>query len=290
MQKRDRDLLKFEEYGQTQFESINSFFAASPALGLSSIYAKGRFIDVLHIDRGASTTLIGFHAAVPDSFTYPFFSGVGMTDDMDVNFLGFSDPFIGGDQGFSTGWFIGSEELPLQELVPSIIRHYISDAGQRRLIFFGSSAGGFAALYFSSVFPGSLAIAVNPRIDLEIEPTSFHEYAETIFRGRSPAELKSFVTTRLSEQYAGGAPNTVAYMQNSQDRRYFERHMQPFLHSIGSSNNIHFLVDAWGIGHVPPPSATLRKIVRTLIAAAPNWASAMPKLGFGRPAELAKES
>jgi len=53
-----------------------------------------------------------------------------------------------------------------QQVLAEAITAIIGDADHTRLVFTGGWAGGFAAMYFSSLFSNSVAVAVNPQVDL----------------------------------------------------------------------------------------------------------------------------
>jgi len=91
---------------------------------------------------------------------------------LDGNVLIIDDPMlkIFRTQKLCTGWYYGLENSYLEN-IGKIIDKVASmlSINYKDLVFYGSSAGGYAALYLTSKFEKSKCIAINPQINLKIQ-------------------------------------------------------------------------------------------------------------------------
>lgn len=230
----------------------------------------------MYMDRGANVTLVTFHAALsPNTGEYPIFSGSRFSEELEVNHLAFADPACGSAESLLTFWHMSTKRVDSQSIIPKIIEHSTSGDTSQNLIFFGSSAGGFAALNYSASFPGSLAFVMNPRIDLEGLPHRFDSYAAVAYPGWKPKAVSRKISTNMADHYSQQRKNTVVYLQNSQDPVYFDHHFSPFMKATSGNINIHAKVRDWGEGHVLPPKTEYIEPLRKLCEVAPNWNAAL---------------
>ena len=188
-----RDLSRFDNV--CWYRNLGDFFASSPDAEFITIKYGDSELDLLQIDRGADTTIVCFHAALAHGkvSSYPLFSALNVTSGFNVNVICISDPVL--SMGLSLGWFAGTRSQPLQRDLPNAIRHLLSSYEKKqRVIFFGASGGGFASLFYSHGFPGSIALAMNPQTDIaEYNPDVVAEYVETAW-GQSSLESLPIVT------------------------------------------------------------------------------------------------
>ncbi|MFJ5954543.1 hypothetical protein ACIQC5_01140 [Paenarthrobacter sp. NPDC092416] len=182
---------------------------------------------------------------------------MGVSSDAQVNRIFISDPSLVLTDRLNLGWFVGNSRMNFQEHLRDINGHITESWGQQRLVFFGASGDGFASLYFSAHFPGSLAIVSNPQTNVaKYELPAVERFAEVCYgvRGDDPlSQLPEDVTTDLLELYRELRGNVVAYMQNSTDFAHVEDHMNPLLAAAHPDNEIHLLLGERGDGHVAPP-------------------------------------
>lgn len=226
------------------------------------------FMDLLVEYRGAESTIVLFHAALdPSKTTLPVFIGRQIIDGIDANLVYVSDPSL--DLGASIGWFTGDESRPFQENLTDCLKrvftsfHPDTPSTQlgRRAIFFGASAGGFAALYFSHRFPGSLAVVSNPQTHIgRYVESQVNTYREKCWNGR---ELCDTTTTfDLVTEYGNGFENYVAYLQNKGDELHYTQHFLPWSQAVsGFPQQWKLLLGDWGEGHAPAPQFLLTGIL-----------------------------
>ncbi|WP_431711850.1 hypothetical protein [Glutamicibacter uratoxydans] len=226
-----------------------------------------RWFDFFYEDRGSKVTFVVFPAAVPSSFeTYPFFTSRSMAEKLGANYLCFADPSVGGNEGLSTFWYLNTRRVRTQTLVPAIVRHALQTGSGEKLLFFGSSAGGFGALMYSSMFPSSSCLVMNPRIDLLVPPVWFDEYASFVYPGWDTVKLRNKLPTNVAKFYALPPGNRVVYLQNRQDKNYFENHYPQFSSVVKGRSDAEFVLGDWGVGHVVPPRDEYMPRLRRMVA------------------------
>ena len=254
MYPKKRDITKFSTKGRSEYNSLEAMTATPLADGISSLRINSRWFDVLYEDRGSAVTIVAFHAATSrDKVSFPVFSGYEITKGINANYLGISDPLSGNEEALPVAWHLGSQLVDSAAIIPAIINHAIHSRSGDRLVFFGSSAGGFAALSYSSHFPGSTAFVLNPRIDLLSPPLSFGMYAKVAHPGVPHSIVEKKYNLNMADTYSARQKNFVFYIQNKNDPIYFNYHFKQFQKKINSRNNVLFRLGSWGQGHVVPP-------------------------------------
>jgi len=259
-----RDITRFDALHS--YPNLEAFYRDTPKEELTTIKYGAGDLDILFLDREASTTVVCFHAALSPSGTnsYPLFSALRMTTDLEANIICVSDPIL--ERGLSLGWYAGAEGQPLQRDLPNVIRHFLSRYEvNQHVVFFGSSGGGFASLYYSHGFPGSSVLAMNPQTNIaEYTPKTVSDYVQGAW-GKSEIE-QTPITYNLTDVYRDGFPNTVYFMQNLYDAHHRDRHVAWWMRGIPAhSPNMNLLMDDWGFGHVPPPSDLAEAALKAVV-------------------------
>lgn len=251
--------------------SLEEFLASTVPAAVHTIALGQGFLDLRVTDRKAATTIVVFHAAAnPQHVSLPLFVGQHMTDELEANVVFISDPAL--DRGTPIGWFTGDKSRPLQEDLVRAIRHVQESLeAARHLVFFGPSAGGFASLYYSHRFPGSLAIVANPQTNIEkYSPEHVLHYRQDCWSGLSLADTG--ITYDLVPTYAESFPNWVAYLQNEDDLLHVEEHLAPWRKAVAANaDRFRVLMGDWGEGHAPAPLYLLIGILSYAIAVDGDW-------------------
>jgi hypothetical protein len=260
------------------FPSLDVFLAAEEVpSGILTIEGP-QPIDVLYSPTGGETTVVAFHAALSGTgLKLPMFAGGKVTQDWNTNRIFISDPGLYADDEVRIAWFAGTDELPLQSVLPRILEKLIDAAGGARTLFWGPSAGGFAALYYSRFFPGSLAVPINPQTILaRFGYENQRRYTRAAFGAETPEQHDEVFSARicsdLRDHYAGDVPNYILYIQNSNDT-HLDWHMTPFLDSLGDTHRVKKVLGSdWGVGHFAPPVEEIRRLVGSMTAPTNDWA------------------
>ncbi|PRB72736.1 hypothetical protein [Arthrobacter sp. MYb213] len=276
-----RNLARFS-FKQNDYSSLQSFFSQEALPGISTIKYGTGYLDVYFEDRGSKNTIVIFHAAQSKTWkSYPVFSGMSMMEGLDANIIAVSDPSLA--LGLELAWFAGNQHQRLQIQLPGVIRHILSSVRTaEKLIFFGASGGGFAALYYSYLFPESLALVANPQTKIgNYTKFAVDNYTEMAWDSLDLDNVN--ITSDLTKLYRDGFPNKIAYLQNIRDGHHRDRHLAPWVRGLDTSpNNLFLLLDDWGPGHIAPPVDLFRRILRAVFAAKNprSWNSALYELNF----------
>ncbi|WP_153011614.1 hypothetical protein [Serinicoccus chungangensis] len=161
-------------------------------------------------------------------------------------------------------------------MIVRTIRKCISAVQPERVVLFGASGGGFAALYFSNLVPDSFAVVMNPQTDIAAYvPGPVKVWRDTCWAGKELASLPSTVTTNLVRLYsARPMQNYVAYLQNRTDS-HVDAHMHPWLNAA-DFDRVKVIMGDWGQGHIAAPKDVLQRVVRT----ASEWSPGSSLPGF----------
>ncbi|MBD8045436.1 hypothetical protein H9638_16645 [Arthrobacter sp. Sa2BUA2] len=282
-------LLDETKYPTTKYRNISDFCSAdSLPNGYLTFDHQGLPIDLLNRASGAETTIVVFHAALtPKVETLPYFAGQTVTKDAPANRLWIQDPSLYLDDRLLLSWFAGNKRQPeLQSTLVSVLQKVVEAHGSKRVIFFGASGGGFAALYYSRFFPGSLAIAINPQTNLAAYNwKAIEEYGHFAFGidGNESLDhlLNNRIVSNLRDHYVG-ATNSIAYMQNVNDETHVGPHYQPFIESLPETCHAQVLFGDWGPGHTAPEKEEINNVIVTAVRSRGDWCK-LSAVGFRRP-------
>lgn len=272
MYKRERDTTKIADLGINEYDNFEEFMSAPIADGLNTIRFGSRMFDFFYEDRGAPVTFITFTAAVGvKQANYPIFSSRPVAGRLNANYLAFADPASGGDDGLTTFWHLGTHEVPSAEVVPEVVRKVLRERSGEHLLFFGSSAGGFAALNYSAQFHGSAALVMNPRVNILNAPKHAPRYVPVAFPGVPLQDAVLSLPYNQAAIYDVSQGNFVVYLQNMQDEVYKRNHYAHFVKATNGREDILFVTDDWGQGHVVPPVMVYEGLLSDLVRVAPAW-------------------
>lgn len=276
--------------GHRSFKSLRNFLEEPLHDGVSSIMGNNRWLDVQYEDRGSDVTFVAFHAAVSETINeYPVFAGIHLAAALNVNYLGIADPACGSAESLKTFWYLSTRRVDSQTIIPAIVSHALKTRSGKHLLFFGASAGGYAALNYSAKFKGSAVVVMNPRIELRSKPDHFPTYVESTYPNWPVERVEGIVPTSMAKLYSKPQGNTVVYLQNSQDLTFFENHYKRFMEATVGRRDVFVMSKPWGKGHVVPTRSVYQNYLLNMVANAPNWSAAL-RDGFSRPPGLAAES
>lgn len=228
-------------------------------------YSRG---EVLAVDVGGSVPLpvkvspspgskfmvVSFHGAVNrEKRPYPHFlnfrDGVGGT----AHQVSLADATLGLDEKLAIGWYAGAPGLLLQQLLPPFFDKLKNALGVERVVFMGSSGGGFAALFYSWHCQGSVAVVQVPQTNVWKYhlPGALRRYQNTCWPDGIPLDAGSPVLD-LSSLYSETSRNSVVYIQSALDFHHLHDQMIPFLASMPVESRESVVVKSsyWGrTGH-----------------------------------------
>lgn len=253
----------------TNFPSVEAFLESEiDPRGVLTIHDGFVPIDILVSPAQSDTTICFFHGAIEKHFTLPVLSGLGISGGVSANRVFVSDPSLILDEELLLAWYAGNfYQEELQNTLTIILRRIVEELGSQRIVFFGGSGGGFAALYFASQFAGSTALVFNPQTNIgKYEKRAIDAYVEKGFlmepSGTAPlSRLPGTIVTDLCALYTSARPVTVGYLQNLNDVNHVNRHLLPFLRAVNPATDVSLLAERWNDGHTPPPKKLLSNIL-----------------------------
>lgn len=242
--------------------------------GAFTILIDGHPVDFEYDDRGYDTTVVLLHPAISSKVVkLPVFIGRGITQNSKVNRLFIADPTLNLYPNLQTGWFAGSQQQPnLQEELVRVFQKFTAD---KRTIYFGLSAGGFAALFFSSAHPGSLALPVNPQVHLaDHSSPRVRQWTNSAWGLNNNSDIGEKempnVTTDLREIYTHPLGTRVVYIQNTGDLDHVENHWKHFKATARPQALAGVALVHAGEGHIAPSEKYLTAAI-DLIVDSDTW-------------------
>ncbi|WP_257162150.1 hypothetical protein [Corynebacterium cystitidis] len=239
-------------------------------------------------NRGSTATLVVFHASLSKrAQTVPALQGQDLARSTGVNLVAVADPTVAlGD--IDLAWFLGNRRIgKLPPLLGPIIKHVTQCIGGERIIVFGPSGGGYAAINFGRYFRDQIVLAVNPRLNMSAKPladiTTYLNVGHRV-KGRTPRKRikQEYVTEKASAFYPDGLPFDLCIFQNTGDSVFYENQYKPFVSEMDGENRLFTRLQNTGPGHQPIPPALLREII-SAIASTENQQEAIFRAGFSRP-------
>lgn len=252
------------------YGSLDEFAAGNVPSGIHAMSYGAGSLEVRLVRRSSNALVVAFHAAVDlTAATLPVFTGQKVTQDLDASVLFVSDPSL--ELGLSIGWFAGDRERPLQRDLVRVIEHVVAELGAAVVVCQGSSAGGFAALYYSLQLPGSLAVAMNPQTSImKYYQPRVRDYVDTCWPGGADD-----VTTDLVAAYSAAMPNKVLYLQNRDDAFHIRNHYRPWADALSDRYGVDWcaMPGDWGDGHAAPPSFVQSAVLEYALSFGGDWAA-----------------
>lgn len=277
-----RDYSRYAHVSENElhkYSSIDHFCESRLKSGIVSISFGFAPIDLLLQKRGTENLIIVFHAAVNvEKATAPMFVGTTITENLSSSILYVSEPCL--DWGLPIGWYAGDRFRDVQNGLVEIFESIITKLGARNVIFYGLSAGGFASLYYSHQFEGSLSICANPQTNiLRYFPRQVTRYIEQCWGKQANVTA----TTDLVAEYEESFDNFVLYIQNVRDEHHVTNHFEPWVRKNEQSESKRWarLVGDWGHGHQAPPPPLQSAVLEFALSFEGDWPALVSSGEFG---------
>lgn len=204
----------------------------SEPIGKIRVYFRARIVAQ------PKKLLFTFHGSVVrEGRTAPPFNSFFPELD-DTHQVAISDPSLIECENVRVAWFAGNARFDTQFHLRGALRAIATALNMEQTIYFGNSAGGFAALYYSFFAPNSIALVFNPQTRIN----AYHATAVTQYRTAcwpdltANSQLPSATCADVTSLYAQGFRNTVIYCQSMGDLHHTSRHMLPFVGAIAAQN------------------------------------------------------
>lgn len=257
----------FDRWGeQKTYQNFNAFkndFV--PENGVISVDLGPMFLDAM-LKRGSGDTLFVFlNAALSGGpeVELPVFSWVNISGHCAGSRLFISDPTMALSPEIKLAWYLGTRECPVQTLLGDFIEDIFTKLGAKRIVFVGSSGGGFPALLYARHFKNAAAFVNAPATTVlkHHNPRVIGLYESVAMGGGRVADFPGQLDLCVDE--ASWEATKVVITQNADDRTYIRAHCTPYLKSRGLGwngkdiveNDLLVFAGEWGTGHVMPPTS-----------------------------------
>ncbi|MES5326110.1 hypothetical protein [Alcaligenes phenolicus] len=172
-----------------------------------------------------------------------------------------SDPATYGEAGLALGWYVGKKnKCYLQKSLIEVMGSVQKKFPAAKMISFGSSAGGFAALSALHMGFFNKAIVVNPQTDIrKYQPKSsvikfLNNYGGDNYTFDKIDEPRVSLLAMGFESMLSDAE--IVYVQNRFDGLHYENHMKPYFEYL-EANVVNLklkkiIFDDRALGHNPP--------------------------------------
>lgn len=255
------------------YPSLSAFYEDQLREGIQVLPFGDSVLEILVEDRKSDTTLVLFHAAVdPNQTTLPIFIGHQLTAELEANLVFVSEPSL--QFGASIGWYTGDPDTNLQMELVKVLSHVQKGLNtSNHLLFYGSSAGGFASLYYSHCFPNSLAIVANPQTNIaKYHSAHVQKFLKRVWKTTEITNVTA--QTEVCSLYEESFPNYVGYLQNADDDLHISEHCRPWAEATRQfSERRKFMIENWGEGHAPPNFFLLKGILEYAVSLHGNWST-----------------
>lgn len=237
--------------------------------GVLTVMNGGLPIDVRHEPAGHDVTTVFFHAALSKTaYRFPIFTGAGISEGLPTNRIYISDPTLYLDDELTLAWYAGNRKQPrLQWVIRAILKGLIPEG--QRVVTFGPSGGGFAAMYYATKFEHATAVPTNPQTSLarylRYEVEKYLRLAWGVEGQGALAQIDP--VTELARVYRSGKTR-VFYVQNRNDASHIAQHYEPFMAGLPAGHDVHPVLVDGKPGHRPPDKAITRAVLAAAIAGA----------------------
>lgn len=290
---------KITKYSNPVFQNPGTFILEAPRVPMPEervllLHGPHWKFPALYYNSGHKQLFVMLTAAIDRArFTLPAFNRWTWAEKFPGHVLCVADPTLELDGSMRLGWYLGTEKHDAADELSALIHSFAKALGIQndKIVFWGSSAGGFAALSLASRLEGSTAVAINSQTDALAY--SMKKVVELVkdkcFGGQAEASIRSEFGSRVDMRDAWSRvdQSRVILVQNKYDTHHYDCHFKPFWTSLGgnleggrSADGRHY---AWlyedARGHVPESEQMVPEILR-LIADTDGTASpVMPVTG-----------
>ena len=236
--------------------------------------------------------LVCFNAAVASRAhtKAPYFSGLRIARRLRLPLVAISDPALAMDPELGLAWYAGhATERALGRRIAGLLDR-IGRRNGSRLLLFGGSGGGFAALsVLGEMRAEAAAVVWNPQTSISrYYGSAVRAYLRAAFGDDGPASPDAGSPARQLAAHLQQAgivhdlartrarqAHPVLYLQNRSDQHHVSQHAQPYakLHGYrrvsrsvysAEGGRLCFWLGNWGRGHVPPPPEMVLAVLGAL--------------------------
>ncbi|WP_242085932.1 hypothetical protein [Microbacterium lacticum] len=129
--------------------------------------ASAGVLDAALLTADSDTLVVTFHGSLDRSkYRIPRFERARTTEVHGTSCLYWADPSLWLDDSLALAWYTGAGSINLLSMLAERSADVARLVGANRIIFTGSSGGGFAALQTSALIDASTALVFNPQTEI----------------------------------------------------------------------------------------------------------------------------
>ncbi|MCP5149641.1 MAG: hypothetical protein H6982_02740 [Chromatiales bacterium] len=268
----------------SSFHSLDDVVLRRGVVSDLSVVISGMTCDCRLNDRVPGDVLYAvFNGAVDrQKYTIPVFARWNWHALLEAPILALCDPVLHLDPNLRLGWFIGTEEVDVTRAMAALVTAVAEqlDIAPGRVICYGSSSGGFAAISVASQMPQGRFVAYNPQVELL---RYYKGHLADVSKLFCPSRTVQENAQRFPERWSAIAALRAALgrgydvrgviAQNTVDEFHLERHYTPFCEAFelpveGGSNpgsTLHSTLYEDPRGHGPEPPEVAKRVVEDYV-------------------------
>ncbi|WP_396278353.1 D-glucuronyl C5-epimerase family protein [Glutamicibacter creatinolyticus] len=237
-------------------------------------------IDALYVRGSGETLIVALHGAlVRDKVDLPRYEWLGALSSRNEHQIFIADTALNESSLLTLGWYIGNEDDDLTQKIAKFINRIKNLLGINKVIFLGSSGGGYASLAIATYVENSNVVCFTPQTNVwEFTDGHSKNLLSESFPGSAGIDelmLKDSTRFSLIERYSKKPRlNKFVYIQNLGDKEHLKKHYKPFAESLGVRLNSgrtfdqsgRFISFNHGDGHVAPPKERLDEFLEIAIS------------------------
>ena len=201
-----------------------------------------------------------------------------------------ADPTLDLHDDMKLGWYIGTGEHDVSEELSGFIRRFAESLGisEDKIVIWGSSGGGFAALAMTSHIEKATAVAINAQTDIfayEVGRT-IEAVRRSCFGNQTAKQIQEQFGPRvnMAQAWRSNRSSRAILIQNKLDTHHYACHFKPFWEALGGTTEGGATADGrhytWlysdSRGHVPESEQMVPEILNLIDQGVFTVSTAMP--------------
>lgn len=237
-------------------------------------------IDSLYVKGSGDTLIVALHGAlVREKVELPRFEWVNSLKSRTEHQLFIADTSLNESKILTLGWYVGTAHDDYTRKIADFVIKVKKLLKLKKVIFLGSSGGGFASMSIATYIEDSNVVCFTPQTNVWkfTEGHSKNLLNESFADFDNINELHNQFPKRFSliERYKKARRlNKFIYIQNLGDTDHYEKHFKPFAKSLGVKTDNgrtfdqsgRFISFHHGAGHVAPPKEKVHEFLDLAIA------------------------
>lgn len=245
-------------------------------------------LDSLFVNKRSDVLVVSMHGAIQRAtINLPRFERLRSFLRTEYSSIYFGDPALYLGEKFSLSWFTGWHETNVPHLIGDWVQKAAYASGASKVVFVGSSGGGFASAQVSSYVPESAAVVFNPQTVISAyRPNGSLGYGRGFIRNIMPELTPEQGLASLDAEtdwaapmgdrgsmivrYSRPVPNRLLFVQNDHDQSHWIDHYTPFREATQGGVNedrIRYTIYTGPEGHSAPP----REVFDAALVEALEW-------------------